>query len=347
MKKILAAILAGVMVLSLSACDEGDYSSNVDSSADSSSDFLDDIYNKLDGLTGDSDDTSSKVFGLIDQFLGSEDNNSDESASSESTGIPFTIAGVELSIPSYYTEGESSSEKTYFGYTDETQTIILCVCVLEEDIFMSEEEFIENKDSYIDTFLGEPGEVGVLNPKDILLAGLPGKSFIATAAPDDGTVKSVYVLYAYNAKAGKMIGIMMRLLRPDLLSDYLSYIEDYEKMIETAKLVTDDMAGQAGNESTEEQFDIDKDLVVAMCERDDKYTSMYNIVFAEYNEDGVPINFYAFDSYDGCINPRTMGKNFNAIGDLPSWFYVGATVHVKANLSGNGLSTLDCSVIPG
>ena len=67
-----------------------------------------------------------------------------------------------------------------------------------------------------------------------------------------------------------------------------------------------------------------------MCSKDTKYTTMYNIVFADVDSSGNPVAFYTFET---CINPRTMGKEFNAIGPLPTWFYVGATVHVSAKLS--------------
>lgn len=86
-------------------------------------------------------------------------------------------------------------------------------------------------------------------------------------------------------------------------------------------------------------YDLDKDLIVTKCRRDADKTTMYYIRFSEKDSSGNYVRDYEFDS---CINPRTMGKNFNAIGDLPSWFYVGATVHVKANFGYNGLK--DCNV---
>lgn len=89
--------------------------------------------------------------------------------------------------------------------------------------------------------------------------------------------------------------------------------------------------------STKEEYDIDKDLIVTQCERDREKTTMYHVTFTDYESK----KDYTFDSI---INPRAMGKNFNAIGDLPSWFYVGATVHVKANLIGGHLSSYKCIV---
>lgn len=92
---------------------------------------------------------------------------------------------------------------------------------------------------------------------------------------------------------------------------------------------------------TEKKYDVDKDLVVVQCEKDADKTSMYHVTFAECDSSGNPIKYYTFGSI---INPRAMGKQFNAIGDLPSWFYVGATVHVKAKLVGGELSQSDCTV---
>lgn len=86
-------------------------------------------------------------------------------------------------------------------------------------------------------------------------------------------------------------------------------------------------------------YDIDKDLVVTRCQPVPNKTSMYYVRFSERNASGDYINDYAFESY---INPRAMGKNFNSSGALPSWFYIGATVHVQANFGANGLK--DCNV---
>lgn len=88
-------------------------------------------------------------------------------------------------------------------------------------------------------------------------------------------------------------------------------------------------------------YSVDKDLVVTQCERDAKYRTMYHITFAEIDSNGNQIREYTFGH---CVNPRAMGKNFNAIGDFPAWFYVGATVHVRANLGYDGLSETDTFV---
>lgn len=107
----------------------------------------------------------------------------------------------------------------------------------------------------------------------------------------------------------------------------------------TGEVVTPEASPTPVRTMTVVTYDLDKDLVVVQCERDTNKTTMYHVTFAESDSNGNFTNFYTFSSI---INPREMGKQFNAIGDLPTWFYVGATVHVRANLIRGALS--DCTV---
>lgn len=91
---------------------------------------------------------------------------------------------------------------------------------------------------------------------------------------------------------------------------------------------------------TPRKYDIDKDLIVTECRRDNDAKTMYHVTFSDVDNHGNILNSFTFDSR---INPREMGKNFNAIGALPLWFYKGATVHVKADLDHGGKLT-NCTV---
>ena len=86
---------------------------------------------------------------------------------------------------------------------------------------------------------------------------------------------------------------------------------------------------------------LDSDLIVVKVTRDPDKTTMYDVMFGEPGEGGGLKHVYYFDDI---INPRAMGKEFNAIGDLPSWFYEGATVHVKAKLDGSVILESGCEV---
>lgn len=263
----------------------------------------------------------------------------------------FSVAGMEFSLPSYYEKNLELSESTETWFTSIFGGML---CFIETNAPGTQKEFDESIDDITLSLAGKSQEE-IEYSEDISLAGLSARFIIF---PNSNNELTVYMAFTYNEHEEKLLTIMFFSPLPTSeknYSIYFNHILDSAKLIVDSKDSPEDSHNSASeqpednaptNESTSEQFDIDKDLVITMCEKDNEYTSMYNIVFTEYDENGVPINFYAFDSYDGCINPRAMGKNFNAIGDLPSWFYVGATVHVKANLSGNGLSTLNCSVTP-
>lgn len=119
---------------------------------------------------------------------------------------------------------------------------------------------------------------------------------------------------------------------PVIITYHMKEINDPERPTETT---------QPPEAETVKTYSIDDDLVVIRCERDEKYQTMYHIAFAQVDSNGNHIHEYSFGH---CVNPRTMGTQFNAIGNLPSWFYVGATVHVKANLGYDGLSETDTMV---
>lgn len=144
---------------------------------------------------------------------------------------------------------------------------------------------------------------------------------------DEGEVESVSI----NGNADCVRGDIFSADSPIIITYHMKEENDPSRATAaTEPSVTTESADSTASKT----YSIDKDLVVTKCERDAKYTTMYNIAFAEIDSNGNHIREYSFGH---CINPRTMGKQFNAIGDLPSWFYVGATVHVKANYSYDGL----------
>lgn len=127
-------------------------------------------------------------------------------------------------------------------------------------------------------------------------------------------------------------------IRGDIFNKGISVVITYHMKEEDDPSNETEMSKPSANE---EIYDLDKDLIVVQCEKDKAKTTMYRITFAECDKNGNYTNFYTFDDI---INPRAMGKEFNAIGALPEWFYVGATVHVKANLMGGAISQSGCSV---
>lgn len=286
MKGFLTTILAGVMVLSLTACTEGNYSSD----ADKSSDFLGDIFNEPDELTSDSNDALSEVSDLIDKFLDSEDDKPDESASNESANIPFTIAGVEFSIPNYYNQiSESISGDTSINDFEviENGAILVRLRIAGEDLNVSQNDFDNVKDTISSNIAGN-NEIS--NSNDITLAGLSGRFFTFTTSNENTANLVAHVTFAYNITEKKMICVLI-IASSDLID---KYINDYNKIIETAKLITNDMEGQAGDETAEEQFDDDLQEILDMDNMG------YDVVGIASKYTRNSHHYYFFD-FDKCI----------------------------------------------
>lgn len=120
-----------------------------------------------------------------------------------------------------------------------------------------------------------------------------------------------------------------------IITYHLKEDDDPNKQTEATKPSTSEATTPA------KKYDLDKNLYVAQCTQDSDKTTMYRITFADCDANG---NYTTFYTFDNIINPRAMGDEFNAIGPLPSWFYVGALVHVQANLSGGVIKTSGCTV---
>lgn len=151
---------------------------------------------------------------------------------------------------------------------------------------------------------------------------------------DEGEVESVSI----NGSTDCVRGDIFPADAPVIITYHMNEKEDPLRVTVAA---TPSPTTEATAPTTSKEYTIDKDLVVTKCERDAKYTTMYNVAFAEVDSNGNQTHEYSFGH---CVNPRAMGKEFDAIGDLPSWFYVGATVHVRANYSYGGLSERDTTV---
>ena len=126
---------------------------------------------------------------------------------------------------------------------------------------------------------------------------------------------------------------------PIIITYHMKEENDPNKQTETVEPSSE--PSTSDDSTSEQKFDLDKDLYVAQCTQDSDKTTMYHITFAERDANGNYTTFYTFGSI---INPRAMGNEFNAIGPLPSWFYVGALVHVQANLSGGEIKQSSCTV---
>lgn len=152
---------------------------------------------------------------------------------------------------------------------------------------------------------------------------------------DEGEVQSVSI----DGNSDFVRGDIFKKNAPIIITYHMKEEDDPNKQTEASE--TTSTPSTSDSSTSEKKYDLDKNLYVVQCTQDSDKTTMYRITFAECDANGNYTTFYTFDSI---INPRTMGDEFNAIGPLPSWFYVGALVHVQANLSGGVIKTSGCTV---
>ena len=236
MKRFLAAILAGIMVFSLVACDESGYSGD-SGSQPSSSESVDDILDDVDDILG--------------YIFGSEDNES-----SKTETLPYTLANIEFSIPSYYVMKDLENDMTNFVlYTDSEPAIILAFKEIPVfDSSVTQEEFDKARDEVFNLF--EKAMAGIvldfdelIDSHDILLATLPGRSFAHTTfLGSDDVPATRCTTFAFNIYNGNFI-MMIMMIRNDIFPEPTEYIDDYERIIETAKLVSQNPTGDNSNSS--------------------------------------------------------------------------------------------------
>lgn len=156
--------------------------------------------------------------------------------------FPFVIAGVEFSIPDYYEKSEEQSTEEYF-YANKGDIAIISVKEFADESFTEEgfgKSFEEVPQVIIDSFDLEDAEI--LNLEDISVAGLPGKTMLVSGRVD--RVNAIVRMDIIGNPDEKKAGGLFLFQAGNPRYDYLS---DYEKMIETAKLITPEETNNSSN----------------------------------------------------------------------------------------------------
>lgn len=168
----------------------------------------------------------------------------DETAAAEATEsvrpadvtyTPFSIAGVEFSIPSYYEKIENSTaEGSTFEFYHENGGVLARLILGSGNATITQQEFDENKDALTDGYIKNMGTVKVVESKDITLAGLSARCFSYLGINNENVMVGGYNTFTYNIAENKSLFVMLVLSNssPSFVTD------DYNKIIGTAKLLT-------------------------------------------------------------------------------------------------------------
>lgn len=158
--------------------------------------------------------------------------------------FPFVIAGVEFSIPDYYEKSEEQSTDEYTFRVNKGDLTILNAMESADENFTEkylEERLEELSEEYIIDASGLD-EAEVLSLEDISVAGLPGKTMLISGRYDG--VNTIMRMDIIGNPSEKKIGFLFLTQAGNPQYDYLA---DYEKMIETAKLITPEETNNSSN----------------------------------------------------------------------------------------------------
>lgn len=230
-----------------------------------------------------------------------EDEEQDITDGEVGADISLTVAGVEFSIPSYYTlktQETTQGEAIYAFETNKNNKTVSRLGLSIKDVSMTQDQFESMKDEISEAYI-EKYEYEKSDPEDIFLAGLSARKFKITSSTIDYLVG--YATFAYNISESKLITIIIW-----STNQTSKYVDDYNKIIETAELVAHE-TGEAvylGNSSAKRIFSaIIKDENVTNKDdwgRDDWYiysakVDQVSIEVDSYEANGQPVIISAED----------------------------------------------------
>lgn len=149
--------------------------------------------------------------------------------------VPFSVAGFDFSIPSYYEKAEpqtnGDTEIIDFEYYKNGE-LLARLRFAEEDLSATQEEFDAGKDKITENIMSGFDTAKLIESKDTTLAGLSARYFSFVAINDANAKINGHITFTYNDADGKLLCVMLSYgQESDLLTDY-------NQIIETATLAT-------------------------------------------------------------------------------------------------------------
>jgi len=150
-------------------------------------------------------------------------------------GIPYSVAGVEFSIPDYYKKDSEASTDDQAQFDVKNGDIVTIGFSVISSV-VSEEKFEEQMYAFEDSLFTSNGlsveDENDIVSEEILLAGLPGRSFSAIGKLDEVDA-TIHLDFVYNPPKSQAFFILfMQAGNPQY-----DYLRDYQKMLDTATLV--------------------------------------------------------------------------------------------------------------
>ncbi len=146
---------------------------------------------------------------------------------------PFSIAGMEFSVPSYYEQQEPQSNETsiitdfeYYVNGDLPARLRF----VEQTVSVTQEEFEEIKDALTESMINALGTAQLVESKEITLAGLSARHVSFTMINDLNAEVYGYMTFTYNLAEEKLLYVII------CFAPEFDLLDDYAQMMETARL---------------------------------------------------------------------------------------------------------------
>lgn len=223
MKKLIASLLALVIVLSLVACGSGDNTDNRENVPEFSTE-TDEVMETTETPE------ATKVSGVA--------GDRDVSGFDTKTNQTITWCGIDISFPSYFNVLNENSSETWMDFYPEEEDYYASLMFQSEEFSGTQEEFNSAIPSIVESTLEGDyfANTEIQKSEEISIAGLPGWTitYSGADADGDGDISTGSYSFAYNIDTGK-VAMISCIYDSNDQSQY-DYLGDYKKVLKTAKL---------------------------------------------------------------------------------------------------------------
>lgn len=212
-----------------------------------------------------------------------------------------TIAwcGIDFSVPSYFDVLDKGSTKTWMTFYPEKEDYYSSIMFQSQEFSGTEEDFKSQIPTIVESIKDGDGfaNMELQKSEEISIAGLPGWTitYSKSNADGDGVISTGRSSFAYNIKTGEIVLISCVYDSNDQ-SQY-DYLGDYQKILETAKLLAEPIDLNANNSTNSIETALDANFPVENAKRSAVVAITNGYATDVFKKDGNTYDVTKFHSY--------------------------------------------------
>lgn len=242
MKKLISSLLALVLIFSITAC--------------GSDNNTDDNINIIE-LSAEIEEMMKTSEEMDTQKTSGVSGNRDVSGFDIKTNQTINWYGIEFSFPYYFNVLHEDSTDTWMTYYPEEEDYYASLMFQSEELSETQEFFNLSIPYIVESTLGGSifADAEIQKSEEISIAGLHGWTitFSEVNTDEDYINTTGSYSFVYNIIAGKVA--MITCIYDSIDQSQYDYLGDYEKMLKTAKLVTEPLDLNAINNTNSAESD--------------------------------------------------------------------------------------------